>query len=44
VAKDYGPGDIMLINLSGRGDKDMETARDWFHLGEAEGGEAEPVR
>jgi tryptophan synthase beta chain len=25
----------MLINLSGRGDKDMETAIDWFHLGDA---------
>jgi hypothetical protein len=23
----------MLINLSGRGDKDMETATDWFDLG-----------
>ena len=35
VAKDYGPDDIMLINLSGRGDKDMGTAIEWFHLGEA---------
>jgi tryptophan synthase beta chain len=34
VAKGYGPDDIMLINLSGRGDKDMGTAIDWFHLGE----------
>ena len=25
----------MLINLSGRGDKDMGTAIEWFHLGEA---------
>src|SRR6185295_2719662 len=38
VAKGYGPDDIMLINLSGRGDKDMDTAIEWFHLGEAEGG------
>jgi tryptophan synthase beta chain len=46
VAKGYGPDDIMLINLSGRGDKDMGTAIEWFHLGEAEGGPdgaAEPV-
>jgi tryptophan synthase beta chain len=45
VAKGYGTDDIMLINLSGRGDKDMETARDWFHLGEGDTGAAtqEPV-
>jgi tryptophan synthase beta chain len=43
VAKTYGADDIMLINLSGRGDKDMGTAIEWFHLGDAEGGEAEPV-
>jgi tryptophan synthase beta chain len=43
VAKGYGPDDIMLINLSGRGDKDMGTAIEWFHLGDAGGGEAEPV-
>jgi tryptophan synthase beta chain len=44
VAETYGSDDIMLINLSGRGDKDMETAVDWFHLGDAEdGGAAEPV-
>jgi tryptophan synthase beta chain len=41
VAKGYRPDDILLINLSGRGDKDMETARDWFHLGEG-ADEAEP--
>ena len=28
--------DIMLINLSGRGDKDMGTAIEWFGLGEAQ--------
>jgi tryptophan synthase beta chain len=44
VAKGYDADDIMLINLSGRGDKDMGTAIEWFHLGDAEGGEAEPVR
>ena len=36
VAQGYGPDDIMLINLSGRGDKDMDTAIEWFHLGDAE--------
>jgi tryptophan synthase beta chain len=35
VAQGYGADDIMLINLSGRGDKDMGTAIEWFHLGDA---------
>jgi tryptophan synthase beta chain len=34
VAKDR-PGQTLLVNLSGRGDKDMGTAMEWFHLGEA---------
>ena len=38
VARGYGPDDIMLINLSGRGDKDMGTAIEWFHLGDADEG------
>ena len=25
---------VIIVNLSGRGDKDMETAREWFHLGQ----------
>ena len=29
------PGSTILVNLSGRGDKDMSTAIDWFGLGEA---------
>ena len=29
----HSPDAIMLINLSGRGDKDMETALEWFDLG-----------
>ncbi|MBM7515285.1 tryptophan synthase subunit beta [Nocardioides nitrophenolicus] len=29
------PGQTIVVNLSGRGDKDMGTAMDWFHLGEA---------
>jgi tryptophan synthase beta chain len=31
------PGQTFLINLSGRGDKDMGTAIEWFGLGEARG-------
>jgi tryptophan synthase beta chain len=38
VAEGYGSDDIMLINLSGRGDKDMETAIDWFRLGDVNTG------
>ncbi len=29
---ELGPGSIILINLSGRGDKDVETAARWFGL------------
>src|SRR3954452_5488908 len=32
------PGQTLLVNLSGRGDKDMGTAIDWFGLGQAEAG------
>ncbi len=36
LAAEKGPEATVLINLSGRGDKDMETAIDWFGLaGEA---------
>ncbi|HWJ65838.1 MAG TPA: tryptophan synthase subunit beta [Nocardioides sp.] len=34
VAKDR-PGQTLLVNLSGRGDKDMGTALEWFGLGTA---------
>jgi tryptophan synthase beta chain len=30
------PGQTILVNLSGRGDKDMGTAIEWFGLGQAE--------
>ena len=30
VARELGPDGLVLVNLSGRGDKDMETAREWF--------------
>jgi tryptophan synthase beta chain len=32
------PGQTILVNLSGRGDKDMGTAIEYFGLGEAEAG------
>ena len=33
IARRLGPEGLVLVNLSGRGDKDMETAIDWFDLG-----------
>ncbi|WP_167880478.1 tryptophan synthase subunit beta [Nocardioides guangzhouensis] len=33
---DKGPDATILVNLSGRGDKDMGTAIEWFGLGDAE--------
>ena len=36
LAAEKGPDAIMLINLSGRGDKDMGTAIEWFGLGDPE--------
>ncbi len=32
LGKRLGPGATILVNLSGRGDKDMETAGKWFGL------------
>ena len=29
---ELGPGAIIVVNLSGRGDKDVETAAKWFDL------------
>ncbi|MCW2829120.1 MAG: tryptophan synthase subunit beta [Marmoricola sp.] len=38
------PGSTILVNLSGRGDKDMGTAIEWFGLGQASsGGTPEPA-
>ena len=34
---ELGPGAIILVNLSGRGDKDVETAAKWFGLLDGEG-------
>ena len=35
LVAEKGPEATILINLSGRGDKDMETALEWFGLGQA---------
>ena len=32
LGRELGPDAIILVNLSGRGDKDMETAGEWFDL------------
>ncbi|MDH4160019.1 MAG: tryptophan synthase subunit beta [Actinomycetota bacterium] len=32
VGRDLGPDGIVLVNLSGRGDKDVDTAARWFGL------------
>jgi tryptophan synthase beta chain len=39
VAKE-APGSTILVNLSGRGDKDMGTAIEWFGLGETRADDA----
>ncbi|MGN0065538.1 MAG: pyridoxal-phosphate dependent enzyme, partial [Nocardioides sp.] len=36
LGEEKGPDATVIINLSGRGDKDMETAISWFGLGDAE--------
>jgi tryptophan synthase beta chain len=32
LGKELGDGAVILVNLSGRGDKDMDTAAKWFGL------------
>ena len=32
LARELGPDSVLMINLSGRGDKDVETAAKWFGL------------
>ena len=39
LAAELGPEAIILVNLSGRGDKDVETAARWFGLFDAPGPE-----
>ncbi|WP_405058073.1 tryptophan synthase subunit beta [Kribbella sp. NBC_01505] len=38
IAKELGPDATILVNLSGRGDKDMDTASTWFGLIDGEAG------
>ncbi|ATE56640.1 MULTISPECIES: tryptophan synthase subunit beta [Actinosynnema] len=33
LGRELGPDGLILVNLSGRGDKDMDTAVSWFGLG-----------
>ncbi|MEZ0381992.1 tryptophan synthase subunit beta [Mycobacterium sp. pW045] len=41
LATELGPGKVIVVNLSGRGDKDVETAGKWFGLlGDDDGGQA----
>jgi tryptophan synthase beta chain len=37
------PGATILVNLSGRGDKDMGTAMEWFGLGDPDDDAGEPA-
>jgi tryptophan synthase beta chain len=32
LGRELGPDGVILVNLSGRGDKDMDTASKWFNL------------
>jgi tryptophan synthase beta chain len=32
VGRELGPDAVILVNLSGRGDKDVDTAAKWFKL------------
>ncbi|MBL8928778.1 MAG: tryptophan synthase subunit beta [Kineosporiaceae bacterium] len=34
AGRELGPDAVILVNLSGRGDKDVETAARWFGMGE----------
>ena len=40
LGREMGPDALLLVNLSGRGDKDVETASAWFGLG---GGSSAPT-
>jgi tryptophan synthase beta chain len=37
VGRELGPDGLLLVNLSGRGDKDMDTAARWFGLMDGDG-------
>jgi tryptophan synthase beta chain len=36
LGAELGEGALLLVNLSGRGDKDVDTAVTWFNLLESE--------
>jgi tryptophan synthase beta chain len=40
LAAELGPGKVVVVNVSGRGDKDVETAAKWFGLLD---GESDPA-
>jgi tryptophan synthase beta chain len=42
VGRELGPDAVLLVNLSGRGDKDVHTAAAWFGLIDDEGGTVLP--
>ena len=39
IGRELGPDALLLVNLSGRGDKDMHTAAEWFGLVDGSEGE-----
>jgi tryptophan synthase beta chain len=42
VGRQTGPGSVLLVNLSGRGDKDVDTAARWFGLTDDPAGDGAP--
>ncbi len=45
IGRELGPDAIMLVNVSGRGDKDVDTAARWLHMtADAAGGTADAAR
>jgi tryptophan synthase beta chain len=42
VGRELGPDAVILVNLSGRGDKDVDTAATWFGLLDHTGSSPEP--
>ncbi|HET7477430.1 MAG TPA: tryptophan synthase subunit beta [Dermatophilaceae bacterium] len=43
IGRELGPDGIVLVNLSGRGDKDVDTAARWFGLYDAPAGPQVPA-
>ena len=43
VGRELGPDAIVLVNLSGRGDKDVDTAARWLHMDQQDQGTAGPA-